>query len=240
MRIGLLISIFVSCQLLLMIEEPQFFSDINDPQIPDAIELGDPVCYAYNKMQGTSNVGSFTVEQKANRFYAISCFHVYASRRDFLGFLSDPNYQLRDRTVVFRIGNKTFEADIISHQWGNYNGKGKDFAVCEVDQEMYNDFLRTINLEWLTSAQLQRMRMFGAYSKFNVGFHRQLNATNALFHINGVQRQLHVFKIYPVNRNVQKGDSGSLVYFKVTQNGPLHRGIVIAKNNDAAFMARLT
>lgn len=213
--------------------------ETNDPNIPDTIEFAIPICFAFNKAHGTSNVGSFSVECNGNKYFAVSCFHVFASKFDFNNYLSNPGHQLRDVDVVFRIGDRIFESKIFSFQFGNYSGNGMDYAVCEVGKEMFDLFHQTVDVNWLNNVQLNRMRMFGAASKYNVGFHKQINAATITIESNGVLQKLHLYKIYPVYHNVQKGDSGSMVYYKATENGPVHRGIIISRDNDAAYMARI-
>jgi hypothetical protein len=209
----------------------------NDPNIADQIEKNDPVCYAYNIANGTSNVGTFTPIIENGNYFAISCFHVFGSSTDLVAASKNRKHVLKDKTVKFLVGNQSFDGTIVSYEFGNVQGQGKDFCKCNITKELYDAYMAYIDQVKLHPSSDSQMIMFGAYSKFNVKFKKGMSSASCNIPYGSFTKGLQLFRIIPWNNNVNKGDSGSIVYYKTQANGPVFRVMVVSKNPSYTFVS---
>lgn len=223
-----------------MADQSEIFSDSNDPNIPDEIDVNTPICYAYNQVQGTSSVGSFTAEKEGNSYYAISCLHVFGSSYDIGKANSNSNHQIRDKKVVFRIGSATFEGDITEYKFGNIQGIGSDYCKCKITKEAYDAYNNLIDEQRLVPSNQQEMLLFGARSKYSVKFGQGMSDVECTINYGSFQKTMNLYRIIPWSSNVQKGDSGSVIYYKLPNNETIYRGMIVSKSNTYAYMFRLS
>lgn len=200
-----------------------------------------PICYAYNS-NSPNSIGSFTAFVENGIYYAKSNLHVFADDNEFANFGSNSNYNLQNKTVVFVIGNNTpMTGTIVEYKFGNEDGYGIDYCLCEIDAALYNLFLSNIDTKKLLSIDENSMRMYGAVSKY-VDFHTYRNPTTCKISYTGFKKELYLYKIgtsSPDISNISKGDSGSTIYYKIrTANNKvmLCTGILVAKSNNYAYM----
>jgi hypothetical protein len=196
----------------------------------------EPVCYAFNKKEEKS-FGSFGVFEDNGKYYAISNLHVFATSGDLKNIHNSSNYIIEEqnRIVVFVIGTKQKEGKILDdYKFLNLHGNGYDYCKCEIDKETYDLFNATIVKSKLEVNHLDYMTMFGALSKYNVRFHNLRSGTVCRIKYNNFLKELYLYKIIPTNKNVQRGDSGSIVYYR--SQGKIFKAMIIAKSDTYAYI----
>lgn len=206
-----------------------------------------PVCYAFNAnpLNANPSKGSFSVYKDGNNYFALSNLHVFADDDEFINFENNPNHTIEHKTVQFVIGDdRTQTGTIIDHKFGSFEGYGFDLCVCKVEKRLYDLFIAHIDVSKLIDIDEYSMKMFGAYTKY-VNFHSFRNPTTCQVEYNGFNRpkELYLFKIgtsSPGIENINKGDSGSTVYYKIKDNNTvlLATGIIVAKSDHYAYIFR--
>ncbi|WP_310555490.1 hypothetical protein [Flavobacterium sp.] len=202
-----------------------------------------PICYAYNAKSPNSK-GSFSVFKKGKKYFAKSNLHVFANDDEFANFSVNPNFIIKNKVVLFVIGNNNpFKGTILEYKFGNYNGYGIDYCICEINKELYDVFINNIDTNKLIEIDENSMSMFGAVSKY-LNFHSYRNPTMCTVSYSHFKKELYLFKIGTSTSgisNVSNGDSGSTIYYKIktTDNSELIcTGILVAKSDNYAYMFR--
>lgn len=212
--------------------------------------LGDltdkpPVCYAYNA-NSPNTVGSFWVYEKENQYYAVSNLHVFADASEFKNFENNTDYQLTHKSVCFVIGGKVHpDKGVITddYSFGNNNGYGVDVCICTISKAVFDTYRSTVNNNYLWNGSEDRMRMFGAISKYKEFYNKQ-QYTQCSINYKGFNNSvsMNVIKLQVTDAvNVQLGDSGSVIYFRNKKDNAqteYSTGILIARSSNYAYMFR--
>ncbi|MCY1719132.1 hypothetical protein OU798_02180 [Prolixibacteraceae bacterium Z1-6] len=230
------------------------YTDTLDAIIPDQsmaisgecneiIQEQFPVCYAYNNTS-KSSLGSFGVIKKdEDNYYAISNLHVFATSQDLKEINGRNNYKIKDENrkvkLVIRGENtrrEEFDCEICDdYNFGDVDGDGYDFCRCAITKEAYEKYYQVIKREVLTPDESNHMVMFGATSKFDVKFHSFWSGTYCTISYPDFYKKLYLYKIKSLNKNIRKGDSGSIVYLK-DDSDMIINGMLVAKSDNYAYM----
>lgn len=202
-----------------------------------------PKCFAYN-INSSDVKGSFGVLEKNGEYFAISNLHVFAAKTEFKHFKQNDKYQLTHRKVRFVIGNKKFYGLIQDgYKLGMYNGYGYDYCVCSIKKKVYDAFHELIDDKQTIPNDDSEMKMFGAVSKYK-NFYPYRRTTFCRIKYPDFTRELYLLKISTSDvENIQKGDSGSVVTFRITERDNTHtflRGMLVAKSDHYAYMFQVT
>lgn len=201
-----------------------------------------PVFYAYN-MNSKSSIGSFGVFEKTGKYFAHSNLHVFASSADLKRFGRQNVQNLGDKFVGLVVGDKKYDNIKISDfEFGNSGTWGMDYCYCEITRNIYEECNRLINTQSLKSEVTEdEMKMFGAVSK-KMTFKKYRETTRCRVNYGSFVKELKLIKIESTYLNIQKGDSGSIVNYKVNSVGGkaiFRQGIIVAKSAKYAYMSKI-
>ncbi|PXY41361.1 hypothetical protein DMB65_08135 [Flavobacterium cheongpyeongense] len=202
-----------------------------------------PLCYVCNA-DSTSNMGSFNTLIRNEKYYAVSNLHVFADEKELIDFNSGKINHFTKTAIHFNIQGKVFLSDFEADglQFGNKNFEGKDQCFAPITKDIYvahQNFLSQYNLNNFSPS---RMVLFGATSKYlEIPRFSDLQPTDCSIKYKGFVKQLNLIKIDCQNdNNVDFGDSGSFVYYKIKtgQTTSIKKGVIVAKSQNFAFMFR--
>lgn len=215
-----------------------------DIQIVSGIDE-HPVCYAKNASIITdNNRGSFNVAILDNKYYAISNLHVFAENQELKKYHDDKSYVLKETRVQFVVGSETFYGtiDLDRIGFGNEDGESQDFCACMITGELYDAYNNFIERSRFETFPNNKMVMYGATSKY-LEFNEitSLQASECNVDYGSFVRKMKLIKIDKTNGSlVQKGDSGSFVYYKIKKHTGIKicKGVIIAKSSNYSYMFR--
>ncbi|MDC6361651.1 MULTISPECIES: hypothetical protein [Flavobacteriaceae] len=202
-----------------------------------------PVCYAYN-MDSTSSMGSFGVFKENEKYFAHSNLHVFATPTDLKRFDHGSVKELKSNHVGFRINENDYQnSKILSFSFGNGGTYGEDYCLCEISKEIYDAYRAHVGMDQLeASVSEDKMTMFGAVSK-TMSFKKYREITRCRVNYGSFIKELKLIKIESTYLNVSKGDSGSIVKYKVYGVGGQlfsREGMIVAKSRKYAYMMKLS
>jgi len=206
-----------------------------------------PICYAYNvKNEQDKIFGSFNIVKKDDGYYAESNLHVFASQSDFEQFENtNASFEdLKDLDVTLKIGNKPYPNCEIKDGYLESNGtRSRDYAICKINgmaDNDYENYKKLIDYDKLINPEINdEMLMFGATSK-DVKFEKLSYGKNTLCSVkySGFRKEMYLFKTERTYSNINKGDSGSVVYYRIKRNNKIYlkKAMVVAKSRSHTYM----
>ncbi|WP_203296576.1 hypothetical protein [Luteirhabdus pelagi] len=195
-----------------------------------------PIFHAKNDVE--NSYGTFYLVEEDNKVYAISNFHVFASKADLLDHHNGPIKKLQDVDITLTIGNKEFNARITDFRF-NHN---EDFAKAEIESgnsDVLKEYHKLIDNEWLISPEGD-LRIVGSYTK-KIRFRNKWESTYCEIDFGEFKKEMWLFKIFAMTPGLPNfGDSGSLIFYK---NNPddqkLSCGMLVAVSQNYAYMYKL-
>lgn len=197
----------------------------------------NPVCYAFNTCEKDS-IGSFSVIKKGNKYFAISNLHVFATSAD-LHRINNGETEIQHKNVCFYMGTRAYYGTIDDFKFGDFMGDGIDYCLCSVEKEVYDEYFKIVDSSKLVPNDFNHMAMFGAISKYDVSFYQKWNGTYCNINYKGFQKTLFLYKILPTNTNVERGDSGSVIYYNLGTSKEIYKGMLVAKSDNYSYMSKL-